>query len=459
MNRYENRRGWGGRPDWKALGLVVAVAFVAACEQETPTEVGGDELPDAAVTTFELLLPASEFLLSDAVVSGFGRRGGAATLLVARDYASEFDAHALLEFSAFPRTVTYTRDSVAVVDSTPTYVNAELVMRIDTTALGLDPATTDSAVTLELYTVAEQWSGIGASWTVRSAIAGDTLLWSTPGGTTGALLGSRTWTPGDTVLGDSIVFPLDSATVAALRDTTTSNGVLLRTPDAGVRARVGLARLRLFVRPSAEEDRDTLVTTAVGAREQALLYQPQPPPPEETRLRTGGGEGWRSFLLFDPGLFDEVVPCPGSPDCSVRLSAATINHAELLLAAAPIEPIFRPFGTFSLEARPLLGGADVPLARAPVGDTVGVARGIPPSAFTEAADSVVRLTVTGFLVQVQNALAEGSEVPRGISLSTIPDRLPFGFGSFEGAPDAMVPEPENSPRLRLIITARPEVEP
>lgn len=448
MGRERARR----RPRWTWLAGALAVGLGAvACDQELPTQVGGDLLPDAAVATYELILPASEFLESDTAISGFGIGARSAALIVARDYLGELDANALAKFSAFPGRFTYTADSVTVTDSTPTYIGGEVVVRIDTTALGLDEAGTDTTIGFQLHSVAEAWDARSTSWTVRSAVGGDTLLWSEPGGTRGALLDSARWVRGDSVAGDTLIFPIDSATVAAWSDTSSAQGVLLSTEDAGVRARVGVLQLRLFVRPT--EHPDTVVSTATGVRSQAYVYQPEPSEPDGV-LRVGGNEGWRSFLVFQDSLWDRVLPCPEGPGCAIRLADATINRAELLLNADAVAAIHQPLTPFSLEARPVRGSSDVPLARAPLADTVGVASGLAASAFAAPADTVVTLSVGGY-VRTLLAGPPDSDIAerRVLALTAIPDQLPFGFGSFEGVAGA------NAPMLRLVVTVDPAVEP
>lgn len=431
----------------------MAIAFVAlaagaagACEQELPTDVGGGLLPETALRTFELTLDASDFLVADTVLGGFGTFDRTGVLTVANDFDGMVDSHALLRFASYPSVVSYTTDSTTLVtDSMPTFVSGNVQIRIDTASLGLDTLGTDTTITLQLYTTAEAWDARTASWTARSATGTDTSYWSTPGGTTGALLGTATWTRSDTLAGDTLAFELDSATVAQWGSDDPARGVLVSTPDAGARVQLRDARLRLKVRPSI--DPDTLVTASTGLSASTFIYTPEQPAP--TALRVGGRPAYRTYLTFVDSLFDRRFACPDAPTtCSFSLGDAAINRAELVLQPIPVAAPFTPLDTIAIEARGVLGPDGLPLARAPLNDTTGAAFAIAPAFFQDPDVAPIHVGVSSFVRALASRPDVAPEiVSRILALLSISEPLRFGYAEFADAP-----------KLRLIVTIRPEVE-
>jgi len=440
------------RPLSRAALLALALPAIA-CDRELPTSVGGELLPEANLVTYEILLPADSFLVADTAIAGFGSTARTTAALVANDHLGVLDAHGLMRFSAYPRTVPYRAAGDTIrIDSMPRYIGGELVVRLDTLGLGLDSLGTDTTIAFELYPIAESWDARTATWTVRSAELGDTLPWSTPGGTTGALLDTAVYMRSDTAGADSLVFSIDSATIAAWADSNDpSRGALLRTPDTGVFARVDVLRLRLFARPAARPD--TVVTAATGVAEQTVIYDPEPAAPV-AELRVGAR--WRSFLTFRDSLFDLTLPCPaGHAGCVVRLGDATVNRAQLLLTPVEVPDPFLPYSTMAVEARPVLGPVDLPLARAPIADTTGSVTGLDADTFDDPDGDRVSIAVTSLLMRLGATPDSAQNVrQRQLALVPVPEPNVFGFASFAGTGAGA-----EAPVLRLIVTvALPEEE-
>ncbi|HUF12733.1 MAG TPA: hypothetical protein VMN78_06525 [Longimicrobiales bacterium] len=435
-----------------ALGAGLLLGLVlGACDQELPTEVGGELLPEAALRTYEILLEDAAFLSADTLLRGFGTSQSSLVLLVAEDYRDALDAHSLVQFGDFPTEVTFIDSLGTQTDTIERFAGGRIIVRMDTVALALDTLGTDTTIAIEMYEVAEPFDARTATWTARSVESGDTAFWTTPGGTVGALIGSATWTRSDTVALDTMVFTIDSATVDRWAAGAEPPAVLLRTATPGARAQLFVPRLEATAWLMGA---DTSRTVSVVVQAQTYLIDPPPPEPA-AELRLGGRSAWRSFLTFTDRLDTVRVACPDEPvGCSFRLGEATVNRAELRLRALPVAEVYRPRGNLVMEARPLLGG-DVPLERAPLADTTGVAFGITPAHFDEATDSVVTISVTRFLRELLNAGTDTilSERNRTVALLTVPEPLPFGivrFGSSETA--------GAEPVLRLIVTLPPREE-
>lgn len=433
-------------------GLLLGVLGIGACDQELPTDVGGEHLPESALRTYELILDDLAFIASDTLVRGFGTSNLSVLLIVAEDWLDTLDAHSLVRFADFPESVTYLDSTGTHTDTIARFIGGRIAVRLDTVALGLDTLGTDTTITFELYSVAEAFDSRTATWRARSVTAGDTAFWTTPGGTPGALLGSGSWVRSDTVARDSVVFQLDSATVAAwaVADDD-ARAVMITTTTAGARAQVTIPRLSLTARLEGQLD-TTRATSAVVAA-QTYLYDPPPPDPVD-ELRLGDRSAWRAFLTFREGLDTLTIACPNQPGCTFRLGDVTVNRAELWLSPLPVSEVHRPRGNFALEARPVLGGATLPLERAPLGDTTGVAPRVTPAHFEGVTDSVVTIPVTRFL---RGLLAAGADTAvtdrdRTLALVTAPEPLAYGIARFGGVGIA------SAPVLRVIVTVPPREE-
>lgn len=423
--------------------LLLGALAAAGCERELPTGVGAEHVPEAALRTYEILLDDEVFLLGDTLVRGFGSSDLATLLVVANDWRDTIDAHGLVRFRAFPRTLTYADSGTIVTDTVLRYTGGRMVFPLDTTTLGLDTLGTDTTITFEILQVAESFDARTASWRARESVGADSVFWTTPGGTTAELLGTASWTRSDTTQRDTLSFTLDSATVARWdAGTADDRAVLIRTTTAGARVLLGIPTLHLDAR--MQEDPDTIRTLSSSVEAQTYVYDPAPPAPLN-ELRLGDRSAWRSFITFRPDLDSLVVPCPGEPGCTFLLGDAMLNRADLILTALEVPEPWRILFNASVEARAVLGGDDRPLERAPLADTTGLAV-VVPGDFAVEGDSVIRLGVTRFVRGLVRADTAVTDRDRTIALVTAPEPLAYGIVRFGGIGH------EHAPLLRLIVT-------
>lgn len=435
-------------------GLTLGLLAVGACDQELPTDVGAELVPEAQLRTYEVLLADLAFLASDTIVRGFGTAPVAPALYVARDWRDTLNANALVRFGRFPETITYVDSGVTRTDTVARYVGGSITLRVDTASLGLDTLGTDTTIAFEMYAIGESFDPRTATWTARRIEGTDSTLWTTPGGTPGALIGSGSWTRSDTVAGDTIVFQVDSAQIAAWQEATDADarGILVTTTTAGARAQVVVPRLNLAARLDPAADTTRTVSAVVSG--QTWVFDPPAPAPVD-ELRLGDRSAWRSFLVFRDALDTVTVTCPGGPiDCSFQLGEVTVNRAELVLTPLPVSEVYRPRGNFGVETRPVLGDASLSLERAPLGDTTGVALSVSPDFFDGVDDPTVSITVTRFVRGLLDAGGDTTVTVRNrtLAVSSVPEPLPYGIARF-----APVGAAEGAPMLRLIVTV-PERE-
>ena len=438
-----------------SAALLLGALTLGACERELPTDIGGEHLPESSLRTYEIILQDEAFLIGDTLVRGFGTSDLSSTLIVAENWRDTLDAHALVRFADFPETVTYSDSNGAHTDTITRFIGGRIVVRLDTVALRLDSTVTDTAITFEMYELAEAFDARTATWQARIALPDDTTLWMTPGGTPGDLIGTQTWTyvRADSTHADSVSFALDSALVSEwATGSDDDRAILITTTTNGARTQIVVPRLALTVRLD-REDTAARVTNAV-VEAQRFVYDPPPPAPV-AELRVGDNSAWRSFITFAPGLDSLEIPCPDDPaGCSFLLGDVTVNRAELRLTALEVPEVWRPRANIALEARPLLGEDSRPLERAPLGDTTGIALGIEPETFAADGDSIVRMGVSRF---VRGLLTAGSDTAvtdrnRTLALLTAPEPIGFGIARFGGFGT------EYAPVLRLIVTLPPREE-
>ncbi|HET9984671.1 MAG TPA: hypothetical protein VFQ38_13835 [Longimicrobiales bacterium] len=435
----------------KHLACLALGAFaLSACGRDAPTEVGGSLLPGGSVRTYELVLDAPSFLLSDTVVTGFRKVFGAGFFIVADRYGGAVDANVLGQWSAAPPSITVL-DSAGTTrtDTLPRYIGGRLVLQLDTTQ-----ATPVSPVKLTTYRLTEAWDPASVSWTSRVDTTGAQLAWQTPGGTRGARIDTATWSAGS----DSVAFRVDSATFRALTDTAAGpvRGVVVVAETNGARLKATSLLLRGLARPTTV-NKDTTVTTSVGP--EAVTMVSNPPPPAPTHLRVGGLPPWRSYLHFAEGLRNLTVPCPGTTSgCSIRLDRTTINYAALLLDPLPAPAGFLLEDSLRMSAANLNVSPLLPLARSPLGVQVGgTPKPIPSARFASGASGgPVEVTVTPFveaLVADTTQPGSANAPTRYMALVQIPEPFTFGFADFYGRAAGA-----HAPRLRLIVTVASEVQ-
>jgi hypothetical protein len=424
----------------RCLSFLFVVFAVAACTDETPTEVGDDLLPSGEVRTFEVILDPSAFLAFDTTFSGYALPQNAAFSVLANKFAGVVDANVLVRLQQPPPVITVRNTAGnTVVDSQPRFFAGRLVLRVDTLASESGPG-----VFVRGFRTAEPWD-LSATWTLRVDTGNVELPWATPGGTRGPQIDTATWAAGDT-----IVLDVDSATIAAWRDTANAGrGALIVTETNGARLRVSSAVLRVQARSTIRPD--TVVNLDVSAGITHFIFNPMPPAPPGNELRVGGVPTWRTLLGIREDIADLTFPCPGVANCQVNLASAHINRAELLLQPKTPPPGFILEDTTFTRAHTLSVTPSVPLQRSPLGvelcggatscilagRTVPQMFGDPPSA------QPVALDITNYLIALVNEDIDDSLRP-AFSLALLAPNEPntFGIATFAAGP-----------RLRIVLTA------
>ena len=418
---------------WPGAALAMLGLLGTACGRETPTDVGGPLLPGDAVRTFEVILDASSYLAIDSAFSGFDEIFGASFNMVAQAYQGALDAHTLARF-AIPSIIS-APDSAGTTrnDSTPRFIGGRIVILLDTLrSNGPAPAL------FRAYRVQESWHPATATWTNRVDTTGVRLPWSTPGALGGAVIDTATWAAGV----DSISIRVDSATIAAWADTTTTaRGAVIEAVTGGIRVRTVDLVLRLEARPRFRPD--TVVTVTSRPGDPTFVINPGLGTQRSAPL-IGGRPSWRTYLRFREGLDTLSIPCPQvSASCVVRLGRATLTTATLMLQPAASPAGYLPQDTFRLGTRALLVSPRAPLERSPLGEAIGVSEKLlQPSLFLPGASREgVEVPVTSFVRALATDTVPNQPAPRWLAVLPLIEGLNFGVAAFE-----------ELPRLRLVIT-------
>ena len=436
-----------------ALGLAGLGAGLSACGDEDPTGVGSTLIGEG-VTTFEVVLDAADFLASDTTYLGFASHRDLGANLVANQFGGELDAHTLARLTR-PFTVTYTPEEggTARTDSLGSIRGGRFTLIVDTLASAGGP------IDVEVAPITESWHAGTVTWSLRADTAETPEAWTTPGGTTGPVVGTGTW-----VTGDTLFIPVDSAAASVWHDTAAARlGALIRTTTPGARLRIRSLSFQFDVIP--RENPDTLLTAGSVSQTSYVLFPEEPGAATQAELRIGGLPFWRSLLRFRP--LEELVVnrCTGGigtgdPECDVALSDATLTLAQLLLTPTPVagRRIELPA---RIEPREVLVADNVTVFRAPLRSIYAAASNpeIPADLFAPAApDTTVGVRVTTFIRDLvagpQEPADDESDAPPppsewlallssaevGVSGPTLGY---MSFSSMEG------PSP---PRLRLVVT-------
>ena len=291
---------------------------------------------------------------------------------------------------------------------------------------------------MTLFQTAEEWDA-SATWTQRVDTGSVDLLWTTPGGTRGPQIDTATWAGTD-----SVVFDVDSATLAIWNDSTNkARGAILVPQTAGSRARVLIATVQVDAKSSLRPDTTVLVTLAPSVR--TFVYNPTPPSPHPD-IRAGGIVSWRTILQLRSDLRLKAFNCPSVPTgCVVFLDSVKVNTAELLLPAVASPLGFVPEDSLFVEVRPLQTSSLIPIERSPLGTFPNSLRSslLAGTMFrTPAATDLARINITPFIVHLlDESVPEESRLPPYLALLQLPEGSTFGFASF------------GSPSLRLVVTA------
>jgi hypothetical protein len=305
-------------------------------------------------------------------------------------------------------------------------------------------------VTIEAFRATQTWVAGGATWQLRVDTSGVRLPWTQPGGSPGARIDTATWVAGrDSVAGiDTVVIRVDSATIAAWRDTANNvPGTVVGLSTSGTRLRVtGIA---LAIDAHSSIDRDTVVTVTAGQTAQTFIFDP-PVAEASADPRMGGLPAWRTFITFKDRLDTLTVPCPDVPvGCRIELNDAAVTYAALLLKPTQPPPGFAPEDSVQLGARLLLVDPLIPLKRSPLGEVAGVMpRGVPGSLFRAANPPDVELPITNFISLMTRDSTAATDKPDPV-LALLPalETATFGFAQFA-----------TPPRLKLVLTVATQLQ-
>ncbi len=424
------------------LGLVVLGS--AACKEVSPTGVDQTLLPDEPVTV-EVRLPWSEWGSNLAVFGGFGTTDELGLGIVAHAYGDSLEAHTLLTLQNVPTSATV-RDTTGTqrTDTLLQVLGGRIIAVVDTVG-----SAADGPVSLEIGMFGQTWDPPTATWDLAVDSLGHEEPWEEPGA--GPVFNAVT-TVWERSQGDSAVFQLDSAQVAAWSDTTSANqGTRLVALTGGVRLQVRNVLLQVDARPSSNPD--TTVVLVANRLQMTFVYTPSAPAPDD-ELRAGGTPSWRSvFDVTVPQSLSEPKLC-AAVTCPLELTAQRVNYASLVLRTRRTTPSFAPTDTVNLDVRPVFDRSTLP--KSPLGTsllTTSIGKRFAADLFTDEADSEIEIPITQF---VRSLLSPDTTAalppPHTLALLSTFEPVSIAFASFYG------PATLDAPVLKLVITAGRSVE-
>src|SRR3954471_1326391 len=320
----------------RALFALAGLLAAAACKDQSPTLSGDQFFPGGSrPVTLETYLPASQFLQTLGMFTGYESARTAPEQMIANQYGGSLNAHPLQRYE-IPKSVTYSLNGTSTTDTLYLIRTARLVVVVDSLGSALLPTT------LQAFPITQPYDWRTASWTLAIDSGSVHTAWTTPGGTHGPLLSSGTWTPH--VNGDSVSMPIDTARLRVLRPDSVP--LLLAAGETGRRVQLRGTLLRLEVRPS-NAGKDTTITVDVLPSQNFFIFDPAPPAAAGT-YQAGGVFADRTLFHID---FDQPLPgCPPSeqPCPDVRLSDVRLNRVALVLKQLPM-----PGGFEALQPVPL----------------------------------------------------------------------------------------------------------
>ncbi len=430
---------------WVMAAMAAAAWGILACQESMPTALDGDGLP-VDPKTVEVVLPWADFAEGLTVYGGYGTASQLGQGVVANDFEGTLDARTLVQFGRYPfRASVADSTGTLVSDSNFVYYQGRVVARFDT----LTSTNGDEPVTLALTALdGGTWHAPTATWTLAVDTVGDQRAWPEPGAGPVTPVATATWDPAES---DSVVFDVDSATVALWGDTlNAARGARLELQTTGHRVDVASVRFRLDTHPHVNPD--SVVTLTSTGNDLTFIYDPVPPPPPDG-IRIGGTPSWRTVItlaiprvLNGPASLCEAVGCP------FTLEPSRVNLASLILHTRAVEPAaFQPTDTIRLDVRSVLSADRLP--KSPLGSSfIGtLGQGVPPSAFGDEAGQKVAIPLTG-LVRGLVLPDSVTRPPSEIALLSLLEPLSLAFGAFQG------PDDPDAPVLRLILTAADTVE-
>lgn len=413
----------------RAAGVAIPLllAALAGCENDLPTVTGEAGFPGGLVpATYQLVVPAEEFLVTDTVFDGFST--SLSYLLVANRFDGALSANALVRFTNLPDSVTYVSGGTGRSEAIATFGRSRISAAVDSAS-----STSSQPVTLELRAITQDWDTTAVSWEHAVNRAENRVAWVTPGGSTAPQpLAATTYLPADTATNDSIHFNVDSLTVNRLARGELY-GVLVRGLSDGTRAELGPFVIDLAIRPAGRPD--TVITQRLTSSKQTFVLTPSPPAGAEA-LRVGGLTGARSVIRLDLGrTVNTCGPTRVGTDCrDVPLTQVTLDAVSLLLDPLPVPSGFRPLVTTPLTVRrilePELG------RRAPLGEVVAT-QPLEPALFAAGGQRPVVIALFGPVAQ---------------ALLARNDTLDLALTANIGGSDFGTAWFSRNPRLRFIYT-------
>jgi len=436
-------KGGGVRRAPVAAVLLAAAVAVAGCKEANPVTTEGGLIP-VTPSTVEVILPWSDFGGGVEIFGGFGTPSQLFALVVSEDFRGELDSRGLVRFNPLPK-VALVRDSTGTSrpDSSLTFTAGRIVARMDTIR-----TTVSGPVEMSVSLLDQDWHERSTTWLLLVDTVQDRRNWTEPGGGPGIPLGTATWDPAQ---GDSIVFPVDSATVALFGDTTgIRRTARIDMMTVGELVEIAEVNLRLDTRPSTNPD--TMVVVNTLTEQSTFIYSPFPDPPPGG-IRAGGAPAWRTVLTMNiPRVLNGPQALCDKVGCPFTVSPERLNHASLVLTSRASSPAaFQPTDSLLLDVRPVLVPARLP--KAPLGPSfLGIfGRSVEPEAFGASAGKEIPITITEFvrgLVDPERA----DQLPNQLALLSLLEPFSVGFGDFDGPGDP------GEPVLRLILTASDPVE-
>jgi hypothetical protein len=421
--------------------LTLAVGSVLGCAEEIPTGVAEGLLPVEPIT-IEIRLPWEQFATQLQVFGGFGRPSDIGTGLIANAFRG-MDARTLGHWELLEPTVLVPDSSGTLVDSPVRIRSGRVVVFFD--SLNTRPS---QPVTVSANRTRTQWDFRTATWLLAVDSTGARVPWAEPGGGPAIQVSQGVWDP---IPSDSLVLPVDSATVHAWTDTLfTERGfrIDMVTPDQ--RVQVNSALLRYDVVPTV--DPDTLITREVLTSDFTFIYTPEPTPPAQG-LRVGGAPAFRSIVhMQTPTVLTGPPDVCAALGCPFVLTPERINHASLVLQTRPSNPLaFQPWDSLRVDVRAVLSPEHLP--KSPLGPSLAGIQGkaLAPALFST--PQLVTIPLTGFVrTQLAGEQPDGLPPPSAVALLAFLEPAAVYFGSFAGPGEA------GAPVLRLIVTNAPVVE-
>ncbi len=420
----------------------VLVLGVLGCQNETPTDFGGDLVPTTP-TTVEIDFDYQDFATGLALYGGYGNKNafrfGGVLSYVAHDFeAAALNARTLIRFGGPPRgVVVQDTTGATVTDSTLTFLGGSMLVIVDTLQ-----STVSGATEIEFASLRTRWSSTSAGWTLAIDSVGESVPWGGPGADPADPVAVVTWDPAQAL--DTIRVTIDSATVARWTDTTDlTRGVRLSSGTSG--SLVAVRGVALSVRARPASNPDTVVAVAVGLEDQTFIYDPQPQP-RPGDIWVGGAPAWRTvFTMSVPETLDGPPELCAAVGCPLTLDPDFVTSATILLNTAPSPGSFQPTDTITMIALPVLAPERLPKSPLGAGFTDGVR--LLPSYFGATGGIELRLPITEHVKALLSEPADGEAATSPtIALLALSEPSSLGLAAFAG------PDGDTPPRLRLVLT-------